>query len=83
MRLGDRARVQILLRGIYPESSGLVQAVLTPFAEQDQVSLGELARAAAAYARSVHPADLGSEPDLAIAARLLVRLLNVGVLEAL
>jgi glycosyltransferase involved in cell wall biosynthesis len=83
VRIGDQARVDIVLRGLYPEIRDQVQMVLAPFAAKDQLSLGELARAAAAYARSVHPADLGPEPDLAIAARLLVRLLNVGVLKPL
>ena len=81
VRLRDRSRIPIVLRGVYPESGEQLQALLASFTGKDEVLLGELAQAAADYARSVLPTDLGPEPDLAISARLLVRLLNVGVLQ--
>jgi glycosyltransferase involved in cell wall biosynthesis len=81
IRLGDRARLSLLTQGHHPESPAQLACVLGLFDTNRTVSIEQAATAAAGFARTMYPTEFGSESDLAISARLLVRLLNCGALE--
>ena len=82
VRLAEPGRVSLVLRGLTPESGAQVQALLDGFGG-GETTLIELARRAADFARTAHPTGIGPEQDFAIPSRLLIRLLNLGVLELL
>ncbi len=81
LRLADQQPLPLLTRGSYSESSAQLSCVLELFKSEEVVSVADAAAAAAAFARAADPAEFGDETDLAISSRLLVRLLNAGVLE--
>jgi glycosyltransferase involved in cell wall biosynthesis len=81
LRLSDEKAVPLLTRGAYPESPAQLACVLDLFRTGQAVSVGDAAAAAATFARAAYPAEFGDEADLAISSRLLVRLLNAGVLK--
>jgi glycosyltransferase involved in cell wall biosynthesis len=81
LRLSDEQALPLLTRGAYPEETAQLACVLDLFASGQPVSVADAAAAAASFARAAHPTEFGDEADLAVASRLLVRLLNAGVLE--
>jgi glycosyltransferase involved in cell wall biosynthesis len=82
VRLSDPARARLVTLGLHPEPPARLEQLLARFHGRDHLTIAELA-AASARPTANGSAEAGTQEDLAIASRFLVRLLNIGVLELL